>query len=313
MSPVTTAPVRELTIPAIDGFPLAACLFGDDSAESIVLIAPATGVRQRLYRAYAGFLAARGHRVVTWDWRGTGRSRPTSLRGFEATMRDWGERDLGGVIAWTSEQPGAARLAVVGHSFGGQALGLAPNAGHIARAVTIASQSGYFGHWPLRWQLAYAPLWHLVVPAVTTLVGYFPSNWFGLGEPLPRGVALQWARWCRRAEYLGDYSGHRSFTAPLLALSFTDDPIASLASVEALHAYFGSRPLERRHVAPREIGVQTVGHFGFFREGVAPTLWEETALWLERPASAERAAVTEPTPGPEPVAGTEPADRNQPP
>lgn len=278
--------MNDFTIPAADGYPLAAEGFGDEAGNSVVLVAPATGVRQRLYRSYAGFLASRGHRVVTWDWRGTGQSRPGSLRGFEATMRDWGELDLGGVITWARDRHGRARLSAIGHSFGGQALGLAPGAGHITRAVTIASQSGYFGHWPFRWRLAYAPLWYVVVPAVTTVVGYFPSNWLGLGEPLPRGVALQWARWCRRPEYLGDYSGHRRFTAPMLALSFADDVYASRQSVDALHAHFGSEPLLRRHIHPAEAGAPGIGHFGFFRQGVVPGLWEETAHWLEPPGPA---------------------------
>src|SRR3712207_8056259 len=85
----------DLTIPATDGFSLAATQFGGDgdAAERVVLIAPATGVKRRLYRPFSEFLAAGGFGVVTWDWRGTGDSRPASLRGFEATMRQWGERD----------------------------------------------------------------------------------------------------------------------------------------------------------------------------------------------------------------------------
>src|SRR5918997_3735981 len=115
----------DLDIPAADGFSLAATLFGDDggSAERVVLVAPATGVRRRLYRAFAEFLAGEGFDVVTWDWRGTGDSRPPSLRGVEATMRDWGQRDLAGVIDWAATRYAAARLSVVGHSFGGQAVG----------------------------------------------------------------------------------------------------------------------------------------------------------------------------------------------
>src|ERR687893_2317625 len=104
----------DVIIPATDEFPLAGSVFGDLAwAKRVVLVAPATGVRRRLYRAFAEYLAGQGFGVVTWDWRGTGDSRPKSLRGFEATMRQWGERDLAGVIDWATAHYGNARLGVL--------------------------------------------------------------------------------------------------------------------------------------------------------------------------------------------------------
>jgi hypothetical protein len=86
-------PVR---IPATDGFPIPATLFtpAGEAPERVVLVAPATGVRRRLYDAFARSLAARGMGVVTWDWRGTGESRPERMRGFQASMSDWARRTL---------------------------------------------------------------------------------------------------------------------------------------------------------------------------------------------------------------------------
>ncbi|HYD53821.1 MAG TPA: alpha/beta hydrolase, partial [Gemmatimonadaceae bacterium] len=82
--------MRHFTLPARDGFALAATEFVPKrSPIGTVVIAPATGVRRRLYASFAEFLATHGWRVLTLDWRGTGESRPTSLRGFAATMRDW--------------------------------------------------------------------------------------------------------------------------------------------------------------------------------------------------------------------------------
>src|ERR687893_2495913 len=139
----------DVIIPATDEFPLAGSVFGDLAwAKRVVLIAPATGVRRRLYRSFAEFLAGEGFAVVTWDWRGTGDSRPESLRGFGATMRDWGERDLAGVIDWAATRYPSARLSVVGHNFGGQSVGLARNRDRVRRLVTVGAQSGYLGHWP---------------------------------------------------------------------------------------------------------------------------------------------------------------------
>ena len=272
----------DLTIPATDGFSLAATQFGDDAraAERLVLIAPATGVKRRLYRPFSEFLAGEGFGVVTWDWRGTGDSRPASLRGFEATMRQWGERDLAGVIDWATARHPDARLAVIGHSFGGQAVGLAKNRARVRRLVTIAAQSGYLGHWPRPQRYMYAALWYVAMPLTARIAGYFPARLFRLGEDLPRGVALQWARWCRTPSYLGEWSGHRAFTAPMLSIGFMDDPFAPPEAVQALLARYGSKKQQGWLIAPDELGARDIGHFGFFRPGVTPTLWRDVADWL---------------------------------
>lgn len=287
---------------ARDGFELAATRFDPDpnaseQARGVVLIVPATGVAQRLYRGFASFLAGEGFCVLTWDWRGTGGSRPASLRGFRATMMDWATVDFGGVLDWARGNADGQPLFAVGHSFGGQALGLlagaelrreagsdaeAPWRG-FAGAVTVAAQSGYWRHWPRPQRYWYAFVWHVIVPLFTALYGYFPSPLFRFGEELPAGVARQWARWCRSPEYLGDWSGHARFAAPMLALSFADDGYAPPVAVAALHGHYTAADLTTRHVRPGDLGVARIGHFGFFKPGL-PALWREVSAWLARTA-----------------------------
>lgn len=271
---------ERLEVPATDGFSLAASWFGPSDPERILLVAPATGVRRHLYEPFARFLSGRGIGVLTWDWRGTGESRPARLRGFDASMRHWAERDLAGAISWAADRSPGARLLSLGHSFGGQAVGLAPNADRLAALLTVTAPSGYWGHWPRPERYGYAMLWYAAMPLASRLLGYFPSRRLGFGEDLPRGVALQWSRWCRSPEYLGDYEGHRSFDAPILAFSFSDDRFAPRAAVEALHSRYGSPDLVHRHLTPRDLGADRIGHFGFFREGRVPRLWEEVVAWL---------------------------------
>ena len=298
---VAPAGATELRIAARDGFELAATRF-DPAAEAdeprgVVMVAPATGVAQRLYRGFATFLASDGFRVVTWDWRGTGSSRPESLRGFRATMMDWATLDFGGVLDWARASSGGRPLLAVGHSSGGQALGLLAGAEarggggdpaapwrDFASAVTIAAQSGYWRHWPRPQRYWYATVWHVVVPVFTALYGYFPSRLLRFGEELPTGVARQWARWCRSPEYLGDWSGHARLAVPMLALSFADDAYAPAAAVAALHRHYTAANLTTRHVRPGDVGVTHIGHFGFFKPGV-PALWREISAWLSAAAA----------------------------
>ncbi len=306
----------ELSIAARDGFQLAATRFDPPSETAgeprgVVLMVPATGVARRLYQGFAAFLAGEGFRVATWDWRGTGGSRPPSLRGFRATMTEWATLDFGGVLDWARANAGGRPLLAVGHSFGGQALGLlagaearrdgggnssaeVPRGGDgdaalpwrgFAGAVTVAAQSGYWRHWPRPQRYRYAAVWHVVVPLFTALYGYFPSRLLRFGEELPAGVARQWARWCRSPEYLGDWSGHARFAAPLLALSFDDDAYAPPPAVAALHRRYTAASLTTRHVRSADAGVGRIGHFGFFKPGL-PALWRDVSAWLAAAAAA---------------------------
>jgi predicted alpha/beta hydrolase len=268
---------------ALDGYRLGASLFhpaGD--ARRVALMVPATGVPQRLYTAYARFLAQRGIATLTWDWRGIGRSRPGRLRGFHATMRDWATLDLGGALSHVARHFPQLPVTAVAHSFGAQAIGLSSGSERLHALVTVAGPSGYWGHFGRPEKYGYAALWYVGMPVLSRVLGYFPSRMFRFGEDLPRGVALEWARWCRSPEYLGTWEGHARFSAPLLALSFTDDRYAPPASTDALHDRYVRAPQTRRYIDPVEIGAQRIGHFGFFREGLVPALWHDTAEWLLR-------------------------------
>jgi predicted alpha/beta hydrolase len=121
---------------------------------------------------------------------------------------------------------------------------------------------------------------------VTKLLGYFPGSRLGFGEDLPPGVATEWASWCRDPRYLvgalGVDEAYARFSSPPCAYAISDDAFAPLRAVQALLELYPAAKHELRRVAPRELGVKSIGHFGFFRERFRDSLWRETADWLER-------------------------------
>jgi predicted alpha/beta hydrolase len=129
------------------------------------------------------------------------------------------------------------------------------------------------------------PTTHIALPAVASLFGYLPASRLGLGEDLPSGVALEWASWCRHPRYLvgalGVEQDYARVRAPFRAYAISDDAFAPLPAVEALAKLYPHAPWETRRVAPRELGVPSVGHFGFFRERFRDSLWREAGDWLE--------------------------------
>ncbi len=72
-----------------------------------------------------------------------------------------------------------------------------------------------------------------------------------------------------------------NFKGALRALCFTDDPWATQPAVDLLcSSYTGTTP-EILSVAPAELGMPEIGHFGFFRPEHRDTLWRGAAEWQE--------------------------------
>lgn len=291
------AAVASLTLCPDDGRPIAATRFqASGERRGAMLIAGATGVPQRHYKDFAEHFAALGWDVLTWDWRGIADSRfgmtPCEPR---LTMTRWGSEDLAAAIAWAERRVDGGPVVLVGHSFGGQAVALASNAPRLDAIILLGAQHGWYRHWPWRARLVLWPFWRIVMPVVTRLLHHFPSPRFGLGEPLPKGVALEWARWCRSPDYHGHWQGLDLVTAPLLAYSASDDRIAPRAAVEALlREYRGANRVIHRHITPEGVGVSAIGHFGFFRDGAVPGLWQECASFLDAAAAAPSLGRTPP-------------------
>ena len=284
----------DISVPATDGYPLAATLYLPRGTKChAVLINSATAVPRKFYRGFASHLARRGCAVLTYDYRGTGDSRPKgtgkdqpkSLAGFKASMSDWALRDIAAAVTWVRERYADLPFAYVGHSFGGQALGLLPNNVEISRALFVAAQAGYWKLMssPERYRV-YALLNFLGLP-LTRALGYMPGK-AGLGMDLPKDVFLQWVGWVMSPRYLFDsrlaeLQNFPRYKGALRAICLADDPWATRPAVELLCSGFTSIQPEIITVTPREAGVNRIGHMGFFRPEHRDTLWRDAAEWLE--------------------------------
>ncbi len=277
--------MEHIEFSAADGFRLAGTIFGPADASTAVVINSATAVKRRYYEPFARWLADSGVRVLTFDYRGIGDSmgdRP--LRHLDVTMRDWGEQDATAALHWLQVQHPQARLNLVGHSFGGQCLGLMANNALLHRVALMGAQLGDWRNFPWKQRAYMLPMWYAVIPALTRAFGYFPAERLGSGENLPAGVAREWARWCRSPGYYTAEFGRGlpnhfpSLRAPVRLYRITDDGYAPQKAVTALARHLPSH--EIRTVLPRDVGAKGIGHFGFFRERFRDSLWTETRDWL---------------------------------
>lgn len=255
------------------------------SVDHVVIINPATGVKQYFYSHFAEFLACQGFHVYTYDYRGIGDSRSKSIKELDASLIHWGELDQTAIIRYVKKRHPASSITVLGHSIGGQFIGLSPLASEIDNFVLIAAQTPYWKHYHGMMRIKVWSLWHLMIPALTTVCGYFPSRKIGLFENLPASAARQWASWGKTRHYLfHDFPERRktysSLTQPALAYSFSDDTFAPPDAVNDLLGFYKGLKIEHRHITPGELSRKSIGHFSFFRKEMKQIFWYEVADWI---------------------------------
>jgi predicted alpha/beta hydrolase len=276
----------EFRFPATDGYLLGGRLFataGPQTAACAALFIGGGGVPTALYRRFARYIASRGIPVLTFDYRGVGASRPTSLRGFHATAQDWGEKDIGGAITELARRFPNTELVCVTHSIGTLLMGAAQNVAALRRFVFLSPSTGYLGDYRLGQRLGMFALWHGVMPLVTLMCGFFPGRRLGLGEDLPKAVALQWARSRRPEEWATSQRVTLSFNAArgrVLVIAPSDDGFATLPAVNRLLALYPNLSSTKSFLAPRDLAIDKIGHFGLFRRDRVADIWPTIAEFL---------------------------------
>lgn len=284
-----------LRIHAADGYPISVTAYQPARAnEIVVLINSATGVRQEFYADFASWFADQGFRVFTYDYRGIGRSRPAQLRGFQANMHEWGTLDYHAVLKHLFLSYTESRFVVIGHSVGGQLIGMSPLSENVDRIITIGAQVPFYQDFPAGLnRLKLLTFWYVMIPVLTSLFRYFPARAIGLFEDLPAGVARQWARWAQTRNYVFDEvpslkERYATLNHPALMVSFSDDAYAPPKAVGTLMRYYSRLRWEHWIIHPRQIRRQKIGHFGFFRRQCGLTLWAHLQGWIVKSAALSR-------------------------
>jgi predicted alpha/beta hydrolase len=258
-----------------------------------VVIGGAMGVRQDYYAPFAQWLAGQGWRVTTFDYRGHGRSLPEgrSLRGVQADLFDWA-RDYEAVIDHAHAALPDAPLYLLGHSLGAQLPGLLANQHKISGMLSVAAGSGYWRENAPKLRRTIWYFWWVLVPLATRLFGYFPGRKLRKVGDLPKGVMLQWRRWCLDPKYSVGAEGeavwqrYANVRFPVLALSFTDDELMTLQGTHSLVNLYQNAQRQVQRIAPADLAQRRIGHFGPFRSEQQAALWLRMDQWLQGLAPA---------------------------
>jgi predicted alpha/beta hydrolase len=282
-------PARAVTLTARDGRELAGLLLQAAARpRGAVAVNGATGFRREFYLKFAAYCAQRGYHTLVYDYRGIGASARSPLRTEQARMSDWGRFDMPAALACLAQRFAPLPLVTVGHSVGGQLIGCMPNQALARAHVMVATSTGYWRRQRLPFRYLALLLWKVYGPLMLRRRGYLPRGLAWRGEPLPRGVFLQWRKWCLSGALFGPEldaelrdSQYAAVRAPLLVWGFSDDPIATPAAVEALLVSYPHASIERRWTAPAEVGARHIGHHGFFYERHRDSLWRGALDWID--------------------------------
>lgn len=261
-----------------------------DATRPVVIVNAATSVRCRYYFRFADYLFNNGFDVVLYDYRGIGESRPASLRGFDASWSDWGGLDFEAVLSRVQRDFLGQPVLAVGHSYGGTGIGLAPSAGVLQRVLTVGAQFAYWRDYLPKERLQMVARWHLLMPVLTALYGYFPGQRLGWLEDTPAGVVNDWVystarlqdrRSARKALALGQQVMHFDrVRAPILAITTTDDQFATVPATDRLLALYTTSERQHLRIAPADVDAPAIGHFAFFHRRFEASLWPIALAWL---------------------------------
>ncbi|MTI33047.1 alpha/beta hydrolase family protein [Xanthovirga aplysinae] len=261
----------------------------------VVIISSATGVKQNYYFKFAEFLNSEGYSTITFDYGGIGESKNESLKTFDTNAFNWGNNDLESVIQFYTEKYTGKPLTVIGHSIGGQLIGLTPSAQNINNIVLVASQTGYWKFWKGIEKLKMLFNWYFIFPILTRVYGFFPGKGLGAMEDLPKSMALEWRKWCASPNYLFDhieeeYLNFDKLKCELHSYSVSDDNYAPKKAVDWLANKYSRALITRKHINPKDLNHSKIGHFGFFKEKMKDTFWKMMLKDIKAPSQVQGSA-----------------------
>ncbi len=274
-----------IDIPATDGVVLTGRIYEPPtSAVDTVLALPGIGVPQRVFRHIGPWLAERGVRTISIDYRGMwgsgGRDGERT-----ASLTTWAQRDAVGALR-RAEALAGEPVSILAHSFAGQMLGF-HDAFRRARAVaTIGSGFGQPVHFAGATRAWVTASWYVTLPVAAALASRIPP-WLGIGESLPRGVGREWAKWGRSKDWLlthvpGARERYARYDRPILALRATDDRIAPRRASRALLRELRAAPVTYEEVSPDQAGTKRLDHAGLFRPAAA-VVWPRILAHFRQP------------------------------
>jgi len=249
--------------------------------KAVIQFHAGTVIRKEFYLKFCTYLAEEGFVVVLFDYRGVGESKPSNLQGFEASISDWGRKDAPGVLDWIKKNYPILPVHLLAHSMGGQILGLMPNWNLFDKIMVLASSSGNWNNFESSYQRKVKWSSNIFFPIMIPIFGYAPGN-FGLGQDWPKGVAHEWWKNSRQNSLMAHFmqskfsdTYYKSIDKKITAWFFPTDIMATAKTIPNFQKSYPNALVTNHIIQPTDYGLDSIGHFGLFKEKTKGKLWEE--------------------------------------
>lgn len=274
-------------IHCVDGKTITATVFKPKGqVKGAILLGPATGIKRQFYANFASYLAEAGYGVVTFDNRGIGESLNCKVSDSDASLQCWGEKDMPAAFEHLKAVFPNTQYHLIGHSAGGQLIGLMHNAMDFSSIFNVACSSGQLSNMKSMHKLKAHFFMNAFIPLSNALFGHTKSQWFGMGEPLPKKVAKEWQTWCNGQGYVKTAFGktihnhlYDDITAPSLWVNAPDDDIANNENVSDMLSVFTKLDAKTLTLSAQEYDLTEIGHMKFFSRK-SKVLWQHAIDWL---------------------------------
>ncbi len=279
----------DITVTCQDGHAIKGTLFTPNQPlKGAVMMAPATGIKRQFYSAFASYLAQQGYGVITFDNRGIGQSLTGNISKSNASLQCWGEQDLPGVLSYLQATFPNTSYHLVGHSAGGQLVGLMHNSHQLNSMYNVACSSGSLRNMKMPYFAKAHFFMNVFIPLSNFIAGHTKSQLFGMGEPLPKQAAAQWRQWCNGQGYVKTAFGrsvlkhyYDELTLPSMWVHAVDDDIANESNVADMISVYQKTVATTLSLCPTQYGLKEIGHMKFFSRK-SQVLWPHVIRWFEQ-------------------------------
>lgn len=273
-----------------DGYKITALVLTpkNSSPKSVIQFHSGTVTKKEFYLKLAIYLVTQNFIIILFDYRGVGESKPKSLKGFEMSITDWGRQDANAVTSWIKTEYPLLKIHLLAHSMGGQIYGLMHEWNAFEKIIMLTTSSGNFNKFaPLlyKWKIKWPTI--ILLPSIIKVFSYLPGK-FGVGEDWPKGVALDWIKNSKDNGLMPNYlhmkvnqSYFKQIDKKITAWYFTDDPISTSATIKELSLSYPKAKLNIKTIHPKEVELDSIGHFGLFKTKAKNRLWPLLAIELE--------------------------------
>lgn len=271
--------MKKIEIKTEKEYSISATIYPAETKGNLLIIASATGVKQEFYKKFAEFIQFQGISVITFDYFGIGSSLKQPIKNLQNNASDWGKYDLETVIKFTKNNYPDTKITLLGHSIGGQLIGLAKSSQDVHKIILVATQSGYWKLWKGFEKIKMWFNWYVLFPSLIAIFDYMPSKKFSGMENLPKNVAKQWSSWGRKPNYLFDDIPEedlffKKITSKIVSISIDDDSYAPKEAVDWFINQYKNAEIKKNHLSPIQYNTKHIGHFGVFREKFSNNLWK---------------------------------------